>query len=104
MTHSGIALAAPARELPRSSPRTVCDTPYWDEAVETLPRAELESLQLASLRDHLEHAYGGSPWYRRAFDDAGLLPRDVRNLADLARFPLLDKKLVRDRQLAAPLL
>ncbi|HEX7622718.1 MAG TPA: AMP-binding protein [Anaeromyxobacteraceae bacterium] len=77
---------------------------FWDEHVETLPRAELETLQLGLLREHLDHAYRGSPWYRHALDAAGVSPGEVRSLRDVARLPFLDKKLIRDRQLAAPLL
>src|SRR6266568_3272035 len=77
---------------------------FWDEHVETLPRAELETLQLGLLREHLDHTYRGSPWYRYALNAAGVSPGEVRSLRDVARLPFLDKKLVRDRQLAAPLL
>jgi phenylacetate-CoA ligase len=77
---------------------------FWDPAIETLPRPQLEALQLAQLRDHVEHAHAHSPWYRRAFDAAGVSARTLRSLADLAAFPLVDKKTLRDRQQAAPLL
>ncbi len=77
---------------------------FWDEGVETRPRPELEALQVSLLRDHLDHAYRGSPWYRRALDAAGVSPRDIRSIADVAHLPFVDKKLLRDRQLAAPLL
>lgn len=77
---------------------------YWDEQVETLDPSDLAARQLSALREHLDHAYSGSPHYRRAFDAAGVSPRDVRTLADLSRFPFIDKRTLRDRQLAAPLL
>ena len=94
------ALAAPVLG-PSPEPK---DRPFWEPAVETLPRAELEALQIGLLREHLDHAYRGSPWYRHAFDAAGVSPREVRSRHDLARLPFVDKKVIRDRQLAAPLL
>ncbi len=36
------------------------------------------------------------PHYRRAFDEAGVHPDDVRELADLARFPFTTKADLRD--------
>ncbi len=95
-----------ARSTLEEPPRAgrVAEQRYWDPAVETLPRPELEALQLSALRDHLDHAYQGSRWYRRAFDAAGVAPGEIRSLADIVRLPFLDKALLRDRQLAAPLL
>ncbi|MDR1580632.1 MAG: AMP-binding protein [Synergistaceae bacterium] len=71
---------------------------YWKPEIETLPRAELEALQLSSLRDELDHAYANSPYYRRSFDAAGLKPEDVRSLSDIVKFPFIDKKTQRDAQ------
>ena len=52
---------------------------------------ELRTLQLERLRWSLQHAYDNVPHYRRAFDDAGIAPRDLRELGDLARFPFTAK-------------
>lgn len=71
---------------------------YWDEKLETLPRAELEALQLESLKEIVAFAYGHSPYYRRAFDEAGVRPSDIKALSDLSRFPFVDKKTERDTQ------
>jgi len=56
-----------------------------------LSRAELEALQLERLRDSLARAYAHVPHYRRAFDEAGVTPDDLKSLADLARFPFTAK-------------
>ena len=53
--------------------------------------ADLQTLQLDRLRATLAHAYAGSPHYRKAFDEAGVSPSDLRSLADLARFPFTAK-------------
>ncbi len=52
---------------------------------------ELRALQLERLRWSLAHAYENVPHYRRAFDEAGVRPEDLRELADLARFPFTAK-------------
>lgn len=77
---------------------------YWDTETETLPRAELEARQFALLRRHLALAYGESPYYRDAFEQAGVTPDSLERLADLARFPFVDKDIERQRQLQRPLL
>jgi phenylacetate-CoA ligase len=59
--------------------------------IPTYDRAELESLQLERLRDTLERVYAHVPHYTRAFDDAGVTPRDLTSLGDLARFPFTTK-------------
>jgi phenylacetate-CoA ligase len=52
---------------------------------------DLQTLQLDRLRATLAHAYAGSPHYRKAFDEAGVSPSDLRSLDDLARFPFTTK-------------
>ena len=66
------------------------------ELIERASVDELRGLQLARLRDTLEHAYGNVAHYRRAFDAAGVSPGDLQDLDDLARFPLLTKAYLRD--------
>lgn len=66
-------------------------TPALLDAGERLGRAELEALQLDRLQDTLLHAYENVPFYRAAFDAAGLGPDDCHSLADLARFPFTTK-------------
>jgi phenylacetate-CoA ligase len=53
---------------------------------------DLRAGQLSSLRATLDRVYESVPHYRRAFDDAGLVPRDLRTLEDLARFPFTTKE------------
>lgn len=77
---------------------------YWNQEIETLPRRELEALQLRKLRQHLDFAYRNAPYYKAAFDAAGVLPEDLKSLADLRAFPFVNKLVERERQLAAPLL
>jgi phenylacetate-CoA ligase len=76
--------------------------PYWDAALETQSLEQWRALALSSLQSHLRTAYEGSRYYRAAFDTAGAHPDQVKTLDDLRRFPFIDKKVLRDRQLAVP--
>ena len=66
------------------------------EPIETASRDELQSLQFDRLRWSLRHAYDHVDHYRQTFDDAGVHPADLRNLSDLAAFPLMGKGDLRD--------
>jgi phenylacetate-CoA ligase len=62
------------------------------DPIETASRDELQALQLGRLRWSLQHAYAHVPHYRRSFDAAGVHPDDLRELADLSRFPFATKQ------------
>ncbi|EZP50211.1 phenylacetate--CoA ligase PaaK [Delftia sp. RIT313] len=66
------------------------------DPIETASRDEIASLQLLRLRWSLQHAYDDVPHYRRAFDEKGVHPSDLRTLSDLARFPFTTKKDLRE--------
>ncbi len=83
-------------------PSSLADRPYWDAALETQSRAQWDALKLSLLRSHLHHAYTHSPYYRHSFDAAGAHPDHLNSLDDLRRFPFIDKRVLRDRQLAVP--
>ncbi len=61
------------------------------EPIERAAQEELRALQLERLRWSLHHAYEHVGHYRQAFDRAGVHPRDLSTLQDLARFPFLIK-------------
>jgi len=75
---------------------------YWDKKLETQSRAEWDALKLDLLKKHLHHAYAHSPYYKASFDAAGVHPDDVKTLADIRRFPFIEKKVLRERQEAVP--
>jgi phenylacetate-CoA ligase len=66
------------------------------EPIERASRDELQALQLERLKWSLQHAYDKVPHYRRAFDEAGVHPGDLKTLSDLAKFPFTEKKTLRD--------
>jgi phenylacetate-CoA ligase len=66
------------------------------EAIETADVEVLRELQLQRMRWSLQHAYDNVAHYRRAFDDKGVHPDDLRTLADLRLFPFTTKADLRD--------
>ncbi|SDE21199.1 phenylacetate--CoA ligase PaaK [Rhodococcus tukisamuensis] len=69
-------------------------TPSQD--IEFATRDRISSLQLERLQWSLRHAYENVPHYRKAFDDAGVHPGDLKDLGDLAKFPFTAKADLRD--------
>lgn len=63
---------------------------------ETLPRKELEELQLKRLKDTLKRVYDKVPAYRKKMDDAGIKCEDIKSLKDLSRLPFTTKQDLRD--------
>lgn len=59
---------------------------------ERMTRAELEALQLERLQQTVAHAYANVPLYTAKFDAAGVHPRDIRTLADVAKLPFTTKE------------
>ncbi len=74
------------------------DKKYWDEKIETISRERLEELQLEELKEIVAFAYENSPYYKRAFDEKGVKPHDIKTLADIQKFPFVNKKTERDTQ------
>jgi phenylacetate-CoA ligase len=61
------------------------------EAIERASEDELRALQLQRLRWSLRHTYENVPLYRGKCQGAGVHPHDLRTLADLERFPFMQK-------------
>ena len=66
------------------------------EPIEKASRKSLRELQLRRLKWSLKHAYDNVPAYRRKFDAAGVKPKDLKTLADLAKFPFTAKADLRE--------
>lgn len=68
----------------------------YDIEFETLPREALEAIQLRRLRATLDRVYATVPFYRRKFEEAGVVPADIKTLKDLRRLPFTYKQDLRD--------
>jgi phenylacetate-CoA ligase len=64
----------------------------WDPVNECMGREELSLLQFTRLRETLERAYRNVPCYRNKFHTLGLVPQDVKSLADLSKLPFTTKE------------
>eukprot|EP01133_Synstelium_polycarpum_P020934 gene20934-25134_t len=64
--------------------------------IEFASRERISTLQLERMRWSLMHAYTNVPHYRKAFDDAGVHPSDLKDLSDLAKFPFTTKADLRE--------
>ncbi len=68
----------------------------FDMDIETLPREDLEALQLKRLKNLCERVYANVAFYRRAFDEAGVKPGDIKSLADVRYLPFTEKQDLRN--------
>jgi len=66
------------------------------EPIEKASIDELRALQLERLKWSVRHAYENVPHYRKAFDEKGVHPDDLKTLEDLAKFPFTSKHDLRD--------
>lgn len=71
------------------------NNPFFDEKMETMPRAQIEALQLERLQATVQHCMN-SPFYRKRFEEAGLKPEDIKTLDDIRRIPFTTKQDLRD--------
>ena len=58
---------------------------------ETLPKAEMEDIQLVRLQETVRNVYEKVPFYRDKFNQTAIQPGDIQTLADLKRLPFTKK-------------
>jgi phenylacetate-CoA ligase len=57
---------------------------------------ELKELQLKGLKWTVNHAYNGSEFYRKKFEEAGVTPDDIKSLDDITKLPFTTAQDLRD--------
>lgn len=67
-----------------------------DTEQETLPREELQELQLRRLRATVERCYQTVKYYRDAMDELGVKPRHIQSVADVRLLPFTKKENLRE--------
>ena len=65
---------------------------YWNPKNETLPREDLQRLQLHKLRRLCEWANARSPFHARRFATAGFHPDQLETLEDIRRIPMMTRE------------
>ncbi|MFP4108722.1 MAG: phenylacetate--CoA ligase family protein [Desulfonatronovibrio sp.] len=68
----------------------------FDVQNETMPRDELESLQLNRLKYLVQKVYHNVPFYNQKFDELGVSPEHIKSLADLKHLPFTEKQDLRN--------
>ena len=64
-----------------------------------LSRDELDTLRFLLLKKQLLHAHQNIPYYKTAFDKAGVKPFDFKSIEDLSLYPILTKDIIRQNNL-----
>lgn len=80
----------------------MAESPYWNPRHETMPRAELDALQLHKLQRLLEWTEKQVPYHAERLSRAGVSAGDVRSLDDLRRLPFMTRDEWMDAQLQQP--
>ncbi|WP_045212085.1 phenylacetate--CoA ligase family protein [Desulfonatronovibrio magnus] len=68
----------------------------FDVQNETMPRDELETLQLKRLKYLVEKVYHNVPFYNKKFSEMKVKPQDVKSLNDLKHLPFTEKQDLRN--------
>ena len=68
----------------------------WNEEFETMPRPELEKLQLERLKKLVAYVSEKVPFYKKLYADAGVSADDIKSLEDIAKLPFTVKQNLRD--------
>jgi len=64
---------------------------YWNQQIETMPRTDIQKIQLEKLKEQVKYCYENSSFYRKKFDQVGLKPEDIKTLDDLKKIPFTVK-------------
>ncbi|MBV9120481.1 MAG: phenylacetate--CoA ligase family protein [Chloroflexi bacterium] len=79
------------------------DSEYWNPKIETLPREDLQRLQLLKLQRLVDWGYAKSPFLKRKYDQAGFKPEQLKSLDDIRRIPFIERQEWLDEQKRHPL-
>ena len=78
------------------------DQEYWNPVLETLPREQLQRLQLEKFKRIFKWTYERSRFHRGLYDRAGITPDDIRTLTDVRKVPKVEKSMLRGIQRKDP--
>ena len=69
---------------------------FFQKDIETMPRRELEALQLERLRHLVDYCHKNVPFYRDKLDAAGVTAEKIKTLSDIQYIPMTTKADIRD--------
>lgn len=68
----------------------------WNKEAECISSEEREETQLKNLQKVVKTAYENVSYYKKRFDDVGVVPEDIENLSDIQKLPFTTKTDLRD--------
>lgn len=68
----------------------------WNSSIECMDREQLHKIQSKRLVKMVDYVYHNTPFYRRKFQEMGLVPEDIRGIEDIGKLPFTDKLDLRD--------
>lgn len=68
----------------------------WNEEIETMPRQDLEELQLKKLQATVKRAFNEIPYYNKKYSEAEVYPEDIECLNDIQKLPFITKDDLRE--------
>lgn len=69
---------------------------YFNAEMECASREYLHALQSARLVKMVENCYNNVPFYKKKFDELGILPGDIKSIDDIVKLPFTVKQDLRD--------
>ncbi len=69
---------------------------YFQKDIETMPRADIEKMQLERLQRLVKYCYDNVPFYHKRLSEAGVCPDKIKTLSDIQYIPYTTKADMRD--------
>ena len=69
---------------------------YFQKDIETMPRADIEKMQLERLQRLVKYCYDNVPFYHKRLSEAGVCPDKIKTLSDIQYIPYTTKADLRD--------
>lgn len=69
---------------------------FFDKKIEQMARDQMREIQLERLKKIVKYAYERVLFYKKKFDEIGLLPEDIKTLEDIKKIPYTTKADLRD--------
>lgn len=63
----------------------------FSASIDKLQAGQINDVQSRLLKDSVQYAYDNSPFYRKRFNEHGVLPSDIKDIDDIKILPLTEK-------------
>ena len=69
---------------------------FHNKPMETASLKDIREMQSKRLRSIVKHIYESNARYRRLFEQAGVVPEDIRTVEDIVKLPMTNKDILRE--------